>query len=380
VLYLSQREYVNVDGNIDQIRGLAHLPDCKDKYREKTVFASLVCIFRHGRKEDETCGLKFSKELVTDQVQVYPGTNEQIKEQAKMTPMQAKLQHKIGNVDAKTFTLKFPKNTPNSTHITGKTGDEADMGVHYEVRVWISERPEDKKNAKKTTAAMTVRKTQWAPNEPMRAPVARGEKEWTLSNGKCVMDVALDKETYHHGEEIPVNIAISNTSPKQVAKIKACVIQNCDLTMANAKYDCKLTDMTTTDGCPLAEGTLRTVITLKPLAQLCHNMKGLAIDHALTASADECNLASTSFADTGNPNDLLGVVVSYSIRITAFFAGVANGELAMLVPIKLVHPRPDSKEAKQNSELKSRAARDSNLAQQPKRFVAQDSITVETVI
>ena len=40
----------------------------------------------------------------------------------------------------------------------------------------------------------------------------------------------------------------------------------------------------------------------------------------------------------------------------------------------------DSKEAKQNSELKSRAARDSNLAQQPKRFVAQDSITVETVI
>ena len=89
---------------------------------------------------------------------MYPGTNEQIKEQAKMTPMQAKLQHKIGNVDAKTFTLKFPKNTPNSTHITGKTGDEADMGVHYEVRVWISERPEDKKNAKKTTAAMTVRK------------------------------------------------------------------------------------------------------------------------------------------------------------------------------------------------------------------------------
>ena len=51
------------------------------------------------------------------------------------------------------------------------------------------------------------------------------------------------------------------------------MIQNCDLTMANAKYDCKLTDMTTTDGCPLAEGTLRTVITLKPLAQLCHNMK-----------------------------------------------------------------------------------------------------------
>jgi len=378
-VYLSQREYVNVDGHIDNVRGLAHIPDCKDKLRGQTVYASLVCIFRHGRKEDETCGLKFSKELMLDRVQVYPSTAEGNQDKGKQTPMQAKLIQKIGPGDAKPFTLNFPKNSPNSTHITGKTGDEADMGVHYEVRLWIAVNPEDVKHDKKSTASMTVRKTQWAPVEALRSPVARGEKEWTLTQGKCVMDVALAKETFYHGEEIPVNITVSNSSGKGVSKIKASVIQNCDLMMANAKYDCKITDMTTTDGCPCTDGTLRTIINLKPLAQLCHNKQGLAIDHALTANADECNLASTSFADSGNPNDLLGVVVSYTVKITCYFAGVGNGELSMLVPIKLVHPRPDSAEAKKNTDIKVKAAKEGNFDQQPKRFIAQDSISVENV-
>ena len=157
-MYLSQREYVNVDGHIDNVRGLAHIPDCKDKLRGQTVYASLVCIFRHGRKEDETCGLKFSKELMLDRVQVYPSTAEGNQDKGKQTPMQAKLIQKIGPGDAKPFTLNFPKNSPNSTHITGKTGDEADMGVHYEVRLWIAVNPEDVKHDKKSTAAMTVRK------------------------------------------------------------------------------------------------------------------------------------------------------------------------------------------------------------------------------
>ena len=36
----------------------------------KIVYASLVCTFRHGREEDETCGLKFAKEMVLDRAQV----------------------------------------------------------------------------------------------------------------------------------------------------------------------------------------------------------------------------------------------------------------------------------------------------------------------
>ena len=38
----------------------------------KTVFASLIVTFRHGREEDEIMGISFKKELVVDRVQVHP--------------------------------------------------------------------------------------------------------------------------------------------------------------------------------------------------------------------------------------------------------------------------------------------------------------------
>ena len=56
--------------------------------------------------------------------------------------------------------------------------------------------------------------------EALRSPVARGEKEWALAQGKCVMDVSLAKETFYHGEEIPINITVANSSNKAVTKIK----------------------------------------------------------------------------------------------------------------------------------------------------------------
>ena len=67
---------------------------------------------------------------------------------------------------------------------------------------------------------LLFQQTQWAPVEALRSPVARGEKEWALAQGKCTMDVALAKETFYHGEEIPVNITVSNSSSKAVTKVK----------------------------------------------------------------------------------------------------------------------------------------------------------------
>ena len=46
-----------------------------------------------------------------------------------------------------------------------------------------------------------------------------------------------------------------------------------------------------------------------------------------------------SLAETGNVNDLLGVVVSYSIKIKLVLSGM-GGELETDLPFKLVHPCP----------------------------------------
>ena len=54
---------------------------------------------------------------------------------------------------------------------------------------------------------------------------------------------------------------------------------------------------------------------------------------------DETNLASSSIAETGDPNDLLGVIVSYSVKVKIVLSGM-GGDLEVDMPFKLVHPRP----------------------------------------
>ena len=49
--------------------------------------------------------------------------------------------------------------------------------------------------------------------------------------------------------------------------------------------------------------------------------------------------SSSSIAETGDPNDLLGVIISYSIRATLALSGM-GGELVVDLPFKLVHPKP----------------------------------------
>ena len=114
-MYLGKREYISCDGKLEPVTGVANVPDIEAGLSGKYVFArsvvvryffgvldalicwhednflmlgmifllfvanivlkisfpsSLVCSFRHGREEDEICGVSFNKELVVDRVQV----------------------------------------------------------------------------------------------------------------------------------------------------------------------------------------------------------------------------------------------------------------------------------------------------------------------
>ena len=51
------------------------------------------------------------------------------------------------------------------------------------------------------------------------------------------------------------------------------------------------------------------------------------------------NIELSSLTDSGNVNDLLGVVVSYSVKIKLVLSGM-GGELETDLPFKLVHPSP----------------------------------------
>ena len=121
------------------------------------------------------------------------------------------------------------------------------------------------------------------------------------------------------------------------------LVQHCELTMVGAQYSCKVARLESKDGCPLGPGSnLNRTFSMKPLAQMCDHVRGLALDASLSKERDETNLASSSIAETGDPNDLLGVIVSYSVKVSLDISGM-GGELVLDLPFKLVHPKPGKK-------------------------------------
>jgi len=146
--------------------------------------------------------------------------------------------------------------------------------------------------------------------------------------------------------------------------------------MVNAQYSCKVARLESQDGCPLQPGSsLNRTIMLKPLAQNCYGIRGLCLDASLSKVTDESNLASSSLADSGNSNDLLGVVVSYSVKVRLVLSGM-GGELETDLPFKLVHPKPDSLEMEKLKTEKESAR--SKGESRRKKFQAQDSVLNET--
>ena len=65
----------------------------------------------------------------------------------------------------------------------------------------------------------------------------------------------------------------------------------------------------------------------------------MALDAILSREKDEANLASSSLPETDDPIDLLGVVVSYTVRVKLKFSGFAR-KLEVEIPFKLSHPKP----------------------------------------
>jgi arrestin-2 len=369
---LGQREYISADSEIDDIKGIAYAPEMQE-LQGKYIFASLIVCFRHGREEDEMMGISFRKELVVDRVQVFPP----IKDDDK-TKLQTRLMQKLGD-GAKPFTLAFPQSAPNSVLIRGEEGDSAQMGVTYEVRLHVGDSSDDFGGAKKSSVNMSIRKSQYITSEDkQRSPTAKAEKGFLCAKGKLGLECTLDKEIFYHGQEIPIHVSINNNANKSVKAIRVAIVQHCELTMVAAQYSCKVARFETKDGCPLGPGAnLNRTFTMKPLAQMCGHERGLALDASLSKERDETNLASSSIAETGDPNDLLGVIVSYSVKVTLVLSGM-GGELVVDLPFKLNHPKPDSEEADTLEELKKSSAEEAaKLNKRRQRFQAQDSVLVE---
>ncbi|MCL4138077.1 UNVERIFIED_CONTAM: hypothetical protein GTU68_009974, partial [Idotea baltica] len=213
------------------------------------------------------------------------------------------------------------------------------LGVIYEFRVFVADNGDDKPH-KRNSVNLAVRKVQYSPIERnKRQPSTLVSKGFTLSSGKLNLEVTLDRDIYYHGEQVTANLNVNNGSKKTVKNIKCSIIQHVEVTMTNNHFTREVACLESKEGCPITPtSNLHKAFNLLPLASSNKTKGGVALDGKLKDG--DVNLASSTLVGVGkNPNDALGIIVSYSVRVR-LNCGAIGGELVADLPFKLLHPVP----------------------------------------
>ncbi|XP_019874715.1 arrestin homolog [Aethina tumida] len=332
-MYLGKRDFVDHISGIEPIDGVFVI---NEDYKDRKIFGQVVCSFRYGREEDEVMGLNFQKDLFLASEQIFPPQQKQ-----NPTKLQERLMKKLGP-NSYPFTFTIPPNAPASVTLQPASEDEGQpCGVNYYVKLFSGENETDRAH-KRSAVTMGIRKIQYAPSKQGKQPCTVVRKDFMLSPGELELEVTLDKQLYHHGEKVAVNVAIRNNSNKVVKKIKAMVQQGVDVVLfQNGQYRTSVSSMETQEGCPLNPGSsLQKIIYLLPLLSSNKDRRGIALDGQL--KKQDTNLASTTLLASPDQRDAFGIIVSYAVKVKLYL-GALGGELAAELPFILMHPKPNTR-------------------------------------
>lgn len=291
-LYMGKRDFVDHISAVEPIDGIIVL-DEEYINEHRKVFGQLICSFRYGREEDEVMGLNFQKELFLASEQLYPAQKSTDVLKPMLTKVQERLMKKLGP-NAIPFSFNIPPSAPASITLQqAKSENGEPCGVQYYVKIFAGDSETDRTH-RRSTISLGIRKVQYAPSKQGNQPCTVVRKDFMLSPGELEMEVTLDKQLYHHGEKIAVNLCIRNHSNKVVKKIKAMVQQGVDVVLfQNGQYRNTIAGIETAEGCPLQPGSsLQKVIYLTPLLSSVETKRGIALDGKL--KDQETNLASTT--------------------------------------------------------------------------------------
>ncbi|KAI4464187.1 arrestin [Holotrichia oblita] len=321
-LYLGKRDFVDHVSGVEPIDGVIVVDE---RLQIRKVFGQVVCSFRYGREEDEVMGLNFQKDLYLVSEQVFPAPEKQT-----TTKLQDRLLRKLG-ANAYPFTFTLPASSPAFRR---RWETVRRTLLHKDVR---GESDADRSH-KRSTITMAIRKVQYAPTKPGKQPCTVVRKDFMLSPGELELEVTLDKQLYHHGEKIGINICIRNNSNKVVKKIKAMIQQGVDVVLfQNGQYRTAVASTETQEGCPIQPGSsMQKIIYLTPLLSSNKDRRGIAIDGQL--KKQDTNLASSTLLANPDSRDAFGIIVSYAVKVKLFL-GALGGELSAELPFILMHPK-----------------------------------------
>ncbi|CDQ60687.1 unnamed protein product [Oncorhynchus mykiss] len=141
--------------------------------------------------------------------------------------------------------------------------------------------------------------------------------------------------THYHGEPIKVSVYINNSSSRSLKDITVAVEQVTNVVLySNDKYVRAVALEETSDTVPPGT-TLKNVYTLIPLLAANKERRGIALDGKLKHE-DTC-LASSSIVKEEVLKEVQGMLVSYKVVVRLN----ASGEVAVEVPFRLMHPKPE---------------------------------------
>ncbi|KAL1123942.1 hypothetical protein AAG570_001712 [Ranatra chinensis] len=331
-VYLGKRDFVDHISCVEPIDGVILLDS--DYLTGRKVFGQVICSFRYGREEDEVMGLKFQKDLYLCSSQIYPQPE---KQDLNLTKLQERLLKKLGP-NAFPFTFNIPQNAPASVTIQPGVQDQGEpCGIHYFIKTFVGESEIDRSH-RRSTISLAIRKVQFAPSKTGRQPCTVVRKDFMLSPGELELEVVLDKQVYHHGEKVAVNICIRNNSNKTVKKIKTMVQQGVDVMLfQNGQYRSTIASIETEEGCPIQPGsTLQKIMYLTPELGTNKDRRGIALDGQL--KKQDTNLASSTLLASSDQKDAFGIVVSYTAKVKLYL-GALGGEVSAELPFLLMHPK-----------------------------------------
>lgn len=210
--------------------------------------------------------------------------------------------------------------------------------MSYELTLCLSGQREDRYR-KRSSVAFTVRKIVTAPGRySSRQPETTVSKGFTLSPGRLTLKICLSREMYSHGQPVEATVTVNNESKKTVKNIKLQIIQHVEVTMTNSQFTRVVSSLESREGCPITPGaSLTKTYFLTPQAS-SNKRLGIALDGQV--KDQDANLASSTMVAAGkNPNDALGIIVSYSLHMKVG-CGAIGGELNADLPFKLIHHEP----------------------------------------
>uniref|UniRef100_A0A3P9LA49 Arrestin-C n=1 Tax=Oryzias latipes TaxID=8090 RepID=A0A3P9LA49_ORYLA len=302
-------------------------------FGDRKAFVQMACAFRYGSDDLDVMGLCFRKDIWIQQIQIYPESSK-----PELSAMHDTLLKKAGD-NSYPFSFEIPTNLPCSVSLQPGPDDKGKAcGVDFEVKTYLAKEKNnpDEKIDKKDTARLVVRKIQYAPSQVGAGPKADVCKSFMMSDKPVHLEASMEKDLYFHGEDIPIKIKINNESNKTVKKIKITVDQTTDIVLYSAdKYTKTVLNQEfgeTVD----ASSTADLCLTIKPALSENKEKRGLALDGRL--KDEDTNLASTTMIRPGVEKEVLGILVSYKIKINLMVAG--GGDVTVELPLNLMHPKP----------------------------------------